>query len=116
MVEDDKPQGRLTKLTEKLLAGPRATPEEIAESVANRAALLGTSREWAEMQPDFSIAQDIVQWMPDGSKGHGWSVSEPGNADYEDLCRAHKLEKPGDASTIVKRLINGKWVAQDSLE
>lgn len=113
MTNEKLPKGRLTRLTERILSEPDNTPEESAQFKADRDALLGTTREWAEMQPELSISQNIVQWMPDGSRGHGWSVSVPGDPDYEELCRNHKLEKPGDASTIFKRLIDGVWVVQD---
>ena len=116
MANENKPQNRLEKLTEKLLSGPRNTPEETAQFKAEREALLGTAREWAEMQRDCSINRDIIQWLPNGSKTHGASVSIPGNADYEELCKSHKLEKPGDASTIFKRLVGDVWVVEDNLE
>lgn len=116
MTDSNKPKGRFTRLHERLLAGPENTPEETAQFKADREALLGTSNEWAQMQPDLTIAQNIVQWLPDGTRGHGWSVAAPGDPDYEDLCKEHKLEKPGDSSRIYKKLVDGEWVIQDSLE
>lgn len=116
MTDENQAKNRLTKLTERLLSGPRNTPGEIAESNAIRKALAGSAREWAQMQDDLSIAQNLIEWMPDGSKGHGASVSAPGDPDYEELCKLHNLQKPGDASTIFKRLIGGVWVVVDDLD
>ena len=116
MTNEKLPQGRLTRLTERILSERDNTIEESAQFKADREALLGTSREWAEMQSDLSISQNIGQWMLDGNRGHGWSVSVPGNPDYEELCKDHKLEKPAYASTIFKRLIDGVWVVQDDSE
>lgn len=109
-------KNRLEKLTERLLSGPRNTPEETAQFKVDREALLGTAQEWAEMQQDLSINRDIIQWLPNGSKAHGASVSLPGNPDYEELCKSHRLEKPGDASTIFKRLVGDAWIVEDDSE
>lgn len=116
MTEEDKSKGRFTRLNERLLAGRDNTPEERANFKAEREELYGTAREWAEMQPDLTIAKNIVQYLADGTRGHGASLSAPGNHDYEELCKNHKLKKPGDASTIFKRLIDGVWVVQDDVE
>lgn len=116
MTNDKRPSGWLKRYTERVVAGPQNTPEEIAESKASREELLGTSNEWAQMQPDLKIAQNIVHWLPDGTRAHGTSMSDPGDPNYEELCKTHKLEKPGDTSTILKRLINGDWVIEDGPE
>jgi hypothetical protein len=99
-----------------LTAGAPPTPEQIEESQRNRKALLGTARQWAEMLPTNIIAIDISQCSPDGRKSHGASHSAPGNSDYDELRALHKLEKPGDSSTIYKRFIDGAWVVVDDLD
>ncbi|CAN5176411.1 hypothetical protein BH11CYA1_BH11CYA1_45780 [soil metagenome] len=116
MTNEERPKGWLKRYTDRVLTGPQNSPEEIADSNAIRKALAGSAREWAQMQDDLSIAQSLIEWMPDGSKGHGASVSAPGDPDYEELCKLHNLQKPGDASTIFKRLIDGVWVVVDDLE
>ena len=116
MTEDKRPRGFLKRYQEKVLNGPQNTPEEIAQFKADREALYGTAREWAEMQPDFSIAVNVEQWLLDGTQGHGNSISAPGNMDYETLLKSHNLLKTGDASTVVKRLVDGVWVVQDDNE
>ena len=116
MNNDIRPKGWLKKLTERILSEPDNTAEDSEKFRADREALLGTTRQWAVMQPDFTIARDLIQWLPDGTRGHGASVSAPGNPDYEELCNLHNLQKPGDASTIFKRLIDGEWVVVDDLE
>ena len=55
------PSGWLKRYTERMVAGPQNTPEEIAEPKASRKELLGTSNEWAQMPPDRSIPQNFVQ-------------------------------------------------------
>ncbi len=105
-------EDRLTRLTEKILSGPQNTPEERAKFKAEREASYGTTFEWAQMQDDGSIALNISQWLPDGTYGHGASTSVPGDPDYEELCSSHTLKKPGDASTIIKKWVDGEWVVQ----
>jgi hypothetical protein len=107
---EEKKKGRLARLSERILAETDNTPEESARLKAEREALYGTGSQWAQLQDDLSIAQEISQCTPDGSMGHGHSVSVPGNDDYEYLRKLHKLEKPGDASTVFKRFIDGAWV------
>ncbi len=51
MTDEIQAENRLTKLTERLLSGPRNTPDEVAHLKAEREALKGTARQWAEMQP-----------------------------------------------------------------
>lgn len=112
MTENGPKKDRLSRLTERILSEPNNTPEESARYRAEREAALGTTREWAQMQEDRSIAINISQWLTDGTYGHGFATSEPGAPDYDDLCVTHKLVKPGDASTIIKKWIDGKWVIQ----
>lgn len=103
---------KLNKLIERILSDPDNSPEESARYKAEREASYGTTRQWAEMQDDGSIAINISQWLPDGTYGHGTSTSVRGDSDYENLCAIHKLVKPGDASTIIKKWIDGDWVIQ----
>ncbi len=109
-------QRELARLTERLTAGAPPTPEQIEESQRNRKTLLGTARQWAEMLQTNVIAIDISQCSPDGRKSHGASQSAPGNSDYDELRALHKLEKPGDSSTIYKRFIDGSWVVVEDLD
>lgn len=73
----------------------------------------GITRQWAQLQADGSIAIDISQWLPGGTYGHGQSVATHDDPEYEELRSIHRLAKPGDASTIVKKWIDGAWVIQD---
>lgn len=115
-MSDEPKHDMLSKLKQRVFALPPKTPEEIAQRNADLQARNGTSIEWAELQPDLSIAQNISQYMMDGTHGHGHSESIPGNDDYEELLKLHKLEKPGDASTIFRRFIDGAWVVVDTLD
>lgn len=110
MASDNRAKDRLTRLTERILSEPDNTPEESARLKAEREAALGTTHEWAQMQEDGSIAINISQWLPDGTYGHGFSTSVPDDPDYEELRTTHGLKKPGDASTIIKKWVDGKWV------
>ncbi|MBP9092608.1 hypothetical protein KBI23_16420 [bacterium] len=116
MADDNQEKGKLARLTERLTAGAPPTPEQIEESQRNRKALLGTARQWAEMLPTNIIAIDISQCSPDGRKSHGASQSAPGNSDYDEIRTLHKLERPGDSSTIYKRFIDGSWVVVEDLD
>lgn len=116
MDEDDKAKGRLARLTERLTAGASPTPEQIEDSKKIRQAMLGTARQWAEMLPDHIIAIDISQYSLDGRQSHGASESAPGNSNYEEIRALHKLEKPGDSSTVYKRYLNGSWVVVENLD
>ncbi|CAN5234381.1 hypothetical protein BH11CYA1_BH11CYA1_50690 [soil metagenome] len=116
MTNEKRTEGWLSRYVDRVETDPRNTPEETAQFKADREALLGTTKEWAEMQLDRSIELNIVQWLPDGSRGHGSALSAPGDPDYKELCKLHNLQKPGDASTIFKRLIDGVWVIVDDLE
>lgn len=116
MSDENQAENRLTKLTERLLSGSRNTPDEVAQLKSEREALKGTARQWAEMQPDHTIARHIAQSLPNGINASADSVSVPGDPDYEELCKLHNLKKPGDASTIFKRLIDSAWVVIDDLE
>lgn len=116
MAEEKRPRGFLKRFEERLDAGPQNSPEEIARFKKERKSAFGTSREWAEMQTDLTIARNSVQYLPDGTRGHGASSSAPGDPGYEELCNLHNLKKPGDASTICKRLIDDAWVVVDDLE
>jgi len=116
MADEKQANGKLARLTERLTAGAPPTPEQIEESQRNRKALLGTARQWAEMLPTNVIAIDISQCSPDGRKSHGASQSAPGNSDYDELRALHKLEKPGDSSTIYKRFVDGSWIVVEDLD
>ncbi len=102
--EEEEIRNRLDKRIGRLLSGPRNTPEEVAQIKEEREGLKGTARQWAEMQPDHTIARHIAQSLPNGMNASADSVSTPGDPDYEELCKLHNLQKPGDASTIFKRL------------
>jgi hypothetical protein len=112
MTKDKAPKDRLSKLTERILSELDNTPEESVRYKADREAALGTTHEWAQMQEDGSIAVNISQWLPDGTYGHGFSTSVSGDPDYEELRASHALKKPGDASTIIKKWVDGQWVVQ----
>lgn len=116
MVSDQPAEDRLTRIINRLSQDPQYTPEESNRLKAEREAAFGTTFEWAELQQDLSIAVNIEQWLLDGTQGHGSSISAPGDEDYEFLLKSHNLLKPGDASTIVKRLVDGVWVVQDDGE
>ena len=111
--KNDHSEDRLTRILNRLSQDPQYTHEESARLKAEREAAYGTMFEWAEMQQDLSIAVNVEQWLLDGTQGHGSSISAPGDEDYEFLLKSHNLLKPGDASTIVKRLVDGVWVVQD---
>lgn len=102
----------LAKFLDWVETQPPSSPEDRAKAKAEREAAYGTSREWAQMQENGSIAVDISQWLPDGTHGHGAYVSDPGDPNYADLCNSHKLLKPGDASTVIKKWVDGEWVVQ----
>jgi len=116
MTDENQAENRLAKLTERLLSGPRNAPEEVAQLMPEREGLKGTARQWAEMQPDHTIARHLAQSLPNGMNASADSISAPGDPDYGELCKLHNLKKPGDASTIFKRLIDGAWVVADDLE
>lgn len=72
---------------------------------------IGKMYEWAQMQEDGVIEISNSHWMPNGIHGHGTSQAAPGDSDYEEIRARHKLEKPGDTSSIWKSLVNGVWVS-----
>ena len=112
MTNEKQTENKLDRLTRKFLSGEQNTPEQRARFKAEREASYGTAREWAQMQENGSIAVDISQWLPDGTRGHGAYVSDPGDPNYADLCSSHNLLTPGDASTVVKKWVDGTWVVQ----
>jgi hypothetical protein len=116
MTEDERPKGFLKRYIEKVEAGPQNSAEEIAQFKEEREALRGTSREWAELQADHSIVKDSVQYLEDGTRGHASSTVTPEDGSYAELVQIHGLLKPGDASTVFKRFIDGAWVIVDNLE
>lgn len=116
MNDEKDTEDPLDDLIERFLDGPRNTPEQVEESRRNREALRGTIRQWALMKEDGTIATDISQTLLDGTRAHGSSSSAPADADYEALRSLHKLTKPGDDSTVYKRLVEGVWTVVDDLD
>lgn len=84
-------------------------PYEKQRFEENLQAGAGTLSEWAQLQNDGSIAVIVSQWLPDGTYAHGSSVVIESEDSYQDLRRIHQLNKPGDASTIIKKLVDGSW-------
>lgn len=94
-------------LLRMLAEEPAHDREKFAEKMKE-----GITHQWAQLQDDGSIALDISQWLPDGTYGHGNSVTTRDDPEYEELRSLHRLMKPGDASTVVKKWIDGQWVIQ----
>lgn len=68
------------------------------------------------------IITDVVEMLPDGTlkiasgitekngmnSADSW-IAEPGTPDFIEFGTRHKVNKPGQACSITKRLINGEW-------
>ena len=91
----------------------RNSLEEEAQFEADRKAMYGTARQWAEMQADRSIIVDLRQTLENGIKARSETTLKPGDDGYDQICQCHKLIQPGDCSTIRKKLVDGNWVDQD---
>ena len=72
----------------------------------------GVTSQWAQMCEDWVISLSVSQWLPGGMRTHGDSECAPGDLEYEELKKIHKLEKPGDSSNLIKKLVDGKWVIE----
>ena len=113
MTSNQPQKDRLTRLKEHLLSGPQNSHEESARLKAAREEAYGTSFEWAELQEDLSVSISVEQWLTDGTQGHGTSISKPGDSDYQALLETHRLKKPGDASTVIRKWIDDQWKLQE---
>lgn len=88
----------------------RPTPEERAQSKAEREAAKGTFFEWAQMQEDGSIGVHTTGYAADGTHGTGGFVVVPTDEDYEQAKQNYGLSKPGDTYHLQQKWIDGQWV------
>lgn len=86
------------------------TDEESARYKAERDAMGGKWLQTVTMQDDGSLLIVSIQYFEGGGVGEGSSESKPGDANYDELLREHGQLEPGKAHTLVRKMIDGKWI------
>jgi hypothetical protein len=86
------------------------TPEEIARMKAEPEEKESTAFETAYMGKNGEITLKISRYLEDGSHILDMDKIKPGEKGYRAMVRRHKNLQPGDAHTIVQKLIEGKWL------
>ena len=74
----------------------------------------GCKRQSARLQADGIIEFSVAEWWPDGSHSYGYSAACPGDSNYEELRTTHSLKNPGDTSTVLWKMVDGKWVVREN--
>ena len=106
--ESERDKGELMhRLEEEPLHERKRSQESLQE---------GWRHQWARMDENEVISIRDSSWLPGGIRGCGASETAPGCCDYEQIRSLHKLEKPGDSSRIVEKLIDGKWVVEEGTD
>lgn len=86
------------------------TAEESAKNRANREAAEGKCFQTVTMSEDQSIFVVTIQYFEGGGAGEGSSILKPGDPNYDQVIREHGPLEIGKAHTVVRKIVDGKWV------
>lgn len=86
------------------------TPEEVARSAAQRKAMEGKWLETVTMKEDRTLMIVSAQYYVGGGLAEGCTQSAPGDSDYDELLLHHGPLTPGQSHTLVRKMVDGKWV------
>ncbi|HMP50889.1 MAG TPA: hypothetical protein PKD05_04980 [Candidatus Melainabacteria bacterium] len=107
---DDQNNDILSNLLKKYENHADDTPEAGAAFQKKLQEMEGTMFEWASLQENGEICVKITGWLKGGARGDNSYTLKPENDEYKERKSKHRLEKPGDSSTIKKQWIDEKWV------
>lgn len=102
----------LSKFLKRVNEEPQRSPEEIAQSKAEREQAVPVKYLTVRKDEDGSIIVKMNQYGPSQIVACGEHTFEPGGDGHEQALQDYSYLKPGESRTIIKKLINGEWIVQ----
>jgi len=102
------------RFAERVKKEPRLSPEELAAIKAERDKIEPAKIETALMSEDGTITVRTNQHGLGIACAIGGYTIKPGEEGYEENLKKYSRLKPGRGQTIVRKLVDGKWIEQES--